>query len=639
MTPWLLLLVWVWPMLLAWPTATLNRGWRTSQLSGTASDPLQQSPRDRADGLRRALLVLGPLPALLAALSLPIGSQLDLPWLFLGTTLGLDATARVYLLFTAILWLAAGLYTAFVFRTTADTGRFRVMFLLAMAGNLWLILGQDLFSFYAGFAIMGIAAYGLVIHDGSPAALRAGKVYLVMALFGELSLFVALVIIAQQTGTTLPTAEDLTQLTGLPIALLIIGLGVKAGLVPLHLWLPLAHPAAPIPASALLSGAMIKVAMLGWLRFLPVGAIALPDWGGLLAAVGLLTLFYVLPIGLVQADPKVILAYSSISKMGLLMLCLGLMLTEPALAPVGITAISLYAAQHALVKGGLFLGVGLRKQAGPAMVQPLILSGLILLALALAGAPLTSGAVVKYELKPVLNGAEWPWVAAAVVVASVGTSLLMARFIWVCVRTQPHSKPGYLWPGLAWVMLIAQVLLFPFVLGKPASWLSGWLPIALGFGFAGLIALGAWRHPDWLRPVVGLIPPGDLIVLARPSGRLVVAAWQRLWQPIARARARVAQTAARGFEIVFARPEADPERILRHWPVAGGIWLGIILILLLALLGQSLTLQGITGGWADLKALSEHQEETGSSEPVKNRTGQHTSATVPIRPNRDSSPP
>jgi formate hydrogenlyase subunit 3/multisubunit Na+/H+ antiporter MnhD subunit len=533
------------------------------------------------------LPILGPLPALLAALWLPVDSELDLPWLFLGTALGLDPMARVYLLFTATLWLAAGIYTSFALRDSAHAGRFRAFFLLAMAGNLWLIVGQDLFSFYAGFAMMGLASYGLVVHDGNPAALRAGKVYLVMALAGEVSLFAALVMIAQQTGTTQPTPEDLTQLSGLPIALILLGLGVKAGLVPLHLWLPLAHPAAPIPASALLSGAMIKVAMLGWLRFLPVGAVALPDWGALLAAGGLVTLFYALPIGLVQADPKVILAYSSISKMGLLILCLGLVLMEPALAPVGVAALGFYAAQRGLLKGGLFLGVGLRKQAASARAQPWILGGLVLLALALAGAPFTSGAVAKDALKPILSAADWPWVAAAVVVSSVGTSLLMARFIWVCARTRSHPQPGYLWPGLAWALLVALMALFPFVLGKPASWVSGWLPVLLGLGFASLIALGALRNPDWLRPVIGLIPPGDLLVLATPIRRLAITGWGLVWRPIDGARMRVTQAVRHHLEQRLTRPEADSERGLRHWPVAGGLWLGITAVLLVALLAAS----------------------------------------------------
>jgi hydrogenase-4 component B len=114
------------------------------------------------------------------------------------------------------------------------------------------------------------------------------------------------------------------RLDGLAIGLLLLGLGVKAGMVPLHIWLPLAHPAAPVAASAVLSGTMIKTALLGWMRFLPVGAVALPEWGGLLAGAGTLTLLFALPIGLTQSDPKVVLAYSSISKMGLMMLVLGL---------------------------------------------------------------------------------------------------------------------------------------------------------------------------------------------------------------------------------------------------------------------------------------------------------------------------
>jgi NADH:ubiquinone oxidoreductase subunit 5 (subunit L)/multisubunit Na+/H+ antiporter MnhA subunit len=335
---------------------------------------------------------------------------------------------------------------------------------------------------------------------------------------------------------------------------------------------------------------MIKVAILGWLRFLPVGTIALPEWGGLLTAAGLLTLFYVLPVGVVQSDPKVILAYSSISKMGLLILCLGLVLMEPGLAPVGVAAMTIYAAQHGLVKGGLFLGVGLRKQAlgSPGLIQPLVLGGLVVLALALAGAPFTSGAIAKDGLKPVLTGADWPWIAAAVTVAALGTTLLMARFLWVVgLRTKRHAQPGLLWPGLAWALIIMLVLLFPFVLGKPASWISGWVTFALGATFAGLVAIGAWRNPAWLSPVIGIIPAGDLLVLAQPIGRLLVRLGQWLWRPIEAMQMRIRKAAIGGFELIFARPEVDSERRLRRWPVAGGLWLGIIVALMLALLGQS----------------------------------------------------
>ncbi|MBK1704902.1 complex I subunit 5 family protein [Halochromatium glycolicum] len=614
--PWLLVAAWVWPLLLAWPVAGQGGSWRASSATDgavTAAVPSTAPITVPSKAHWRGFLtILGPLPALLAALLLPVGTRLELPWLFLGTALELDPVGQVYLLFTAMLWLIASVYSAFSLRTAEHAGRFGALFLLAMAGNLWLIVGQDLFSFYAGFAMMGLASYGLVIHDATPSALRAGKVYLVMALLGEVSLFAALVIIAQQTGSTEPSPEDLAQLTALPIALVLLGLGVKAGLVPLHLWLPLAHPAAPVPASAVLSGTMIKVALLGWLRFLPVGTQALPEWGGLLAAGGLLTLFYALPVGLVQADPKAILAYSSVSKMGLLMLVLGLVLMEPALAPVGVAGIALYAASHALAKGGLFLGVGLRKQAAlrPALVQPLVLGGLLFLALALVGAPFTSGAVAKYALKPVIEGADWPWVAAAVTVSTVGTTLLMGRLIWVSAGTRTHSAPGYLWPGIAWALLIALVALFPFVLGKATSWTTNSVAVPLGVVLATLVALAAWRNPDWLKPLIGLIPAGDLIVLSRPIGALVKAFGGWLWRPLGRSAARIARFAIDRYERVCNEPPGDVERGLRAWSVAGALWIGILALLVLALLsGEPLVDNGEASDQVGIQADSGRQAE------------------------------
>lgn len=559
MMDWLLLLSWIWPLLLAAVAPSARFWW--------------------APGL-------GALPALITALVLPLGTTLELPWLFLGTTLGLDALTQVYLVFTSLLWLVAGVYAAFAHRGGEHAGRFNLLFLLAMAGNLWLIVGHDLFSFYVGFAIMGLSSYGLVIHDGRPASLRAGKVYLVMALFGEVCLFAAMVLIASQTGTTVPSAEDLVVLDGLAIALLLLGLGVKAGMVPLHIWLPLAHPAAPIAASAVLSGTMIKTALLGWMRFLPVGALALPEWGGLLASAGTLTLLYALPIGLGQSDPKVVLAYSSISKMGLMMLVLGLALIEPALAPVAIAGIAFYAASHALVKGGLFLGVGMRKHAAtqPPMIQALVLGALVFLALSLAGAPFTSGAVAKYGLKPVFGAFDWVWISAVVGVSTFATTLLMVRFVWVSLRTQTHPEAGYRWPGVAWGVLIALVLLSPLAFGKPSAWMTNLVnvPLALNLGLVAL--LFALLRPKLLRPLVDRIPPGDILALYTPVQAHAFNWLQRADQRWKGQVAEVEQYAVGAFDHIFGAPGGDTERGLRQWPVAGGVWVGISTLLLVFVL-------------------------------------------------------
>uniref|UniRef100_UPI003593B2BC proton-conducting transporter transmembrane domain-containing protein n=1 Tax=Thiocapsa sp. TaxID=2024551 RepID=UPI003593B2BC len=157
------------------------------------------------------------VPALVAALSVPIGESLDLPWLLLGARLGLDEIGRIFLIFTSILWIAAGIHAVASMRGSPHVGRFNTFFLLAMAGNLWLIVGQDLVSFYAGFALMGISSYALVIHEGDRGALKAGKVYLVLTLGAELALFAALVMIASTTGSIVPTPEDLVELDDLAI--------------------------------------------------------------------------------------------------------------------------------------------------------------------------------------------------------------------------------------------------------------------------------------------------------------------------------------------------------------------------------------------------------------------------------------
>ncbi len=541
---------------------------------------------------------VGALPALAAGLLVPIGESLDLPWLLLGTRLGLDETARIFLLFTATLWTIAGFSASQALRGTGAAGRFRVFFLLAMTGNLWLIIGQDLVSFYAGFALMGLASYGLVIHNGDRAALRAGKVYLALTLVGELALFLALVLIASQIGGLLPEPEDLADLQGTAIALLILGLGIKAGLVPLHVWVPLAYPAAPVAAAAVLSGAMSKVALLGWLRFLPLGEVASPEWGSFMVFLGMATLLYALPVGLLQSDPRTLLAYSSIGKAGLFVLVLGLILIEPALAPIGIAGLVLYAAHHALVKGALFLGVGLRGwSTRQGTLQGWILGGLILLALAMAGAPLTSGALAKFAIKPILEPTDWAWLNPAMALVTLLTALLMLRFIHAVSRQPRPPGAGLDWSraggaGMArataaWAILVVLVALLPFALGGPDAWVTNTTLMSIALLMAMPLLLVARRRPAVLRPLEGMVPPGDLLVLLRPIRISLL--W--LLRQLLRGSDLVLQGAKSRIGARIDRldpPSQDPERLMRAWPTAGLLWLGILMgLLILAALIRS----------------------------------------------------
>ncbi len=516
---------------------------------------------------------LAAVPALCAALLVPIGTELELPWLLAGASFRLDEIGRIFLLFTAILWLVAGVYAWAGMRGDPQASRFSIFFLLAMAGNIWLIVSHDLIGFYTGFALMGLSSYGLVIHHGDRAALRAGKVYLVLTLCAEVTLFAAIVLIAAKTGSLSPSADELATLDDLTIALLLLGLAVKAGLVPLHVWLPLAHPAAPIPASAVLSGTMIKVAILGWLRYLPVGAIALPEWGLLFIFVGLLTAFVAIPIGLVQSEPKTLLAYSSISKMGLMALILGVMLMEPGVAPLATVGLALYAGHHALTKGGLFLGVGLRRSA-PA--QPFVLIGITWLALSLAAVPLTSGAVAKYVVKPALTGIDWSWFGVPIALTTLATAWLMARLLWIIWSQRPAPRSELKWAVVAWAALPTLVLLYPLVLGSPGAWLTDAGLILAAVVLALPVALLAQSRPRAPATVIESVPAGDLLRLVRPT----IIAWRWLAARILRAadralgRARIRATTI--FRALAQQPLPDLDRTLRAWTVSGGLWLAII---------------------------------------------------------------
>ena len=162
------------------------------------------------------------------------------------------------------------------------------------------------------FTLASLAAYGLVVHDDTPAARRAGTVYIALAVLGEALLLMGFVLLAAGAPDgSLLIRDAVAALSTSPwrnaaLAFLILGFGLKIGLVPLHVWMPLTYSAAPIPAAAVLSGAAVKAGVIGLIRFLPFET-GLPGWGEVLAAVGLLSAFYGVAIGVTQTNPKTVL--------------------------------------------------------------------------------------------------------------------------------------------------------------------------------------------------------------------------------------------------------------------------------------------------------------------------------------------
>lgn len=551
-------------------------------------------------GGRPSVVRLAPwaaLPAWLLALVGPTGKSVELGWIMLGTRLGLDATGQVFLYFTALLWGVCGAFGRAYLADDPVRERFFLFHLLAMSGNFGLILALDAPGFYACFALMSFSSYGLVIHQRSPEALRAGRIYLYLVVLGELMLFAALVLIcASAASTRLPVAAG-SEISSLAFGLVVAGFGIKAGLLPLHVWLPLAHPVAPTPASAVLSGAMIKAGLIGWLRFLPLGQSTVPACGGLLAVLGMSAAFFGVLAGLAQRNPKTVLAYSSISQMGLITLGVGASLLSPENGSAFQGAVLLLALHHGLAKGALFLGVGVAQAAG-ARHRAWVGVGLLLPALALAGAPWTSGALAKTALKSATGALPPAWADALAVLlplAAIGTTLLMARFLilaWPRESDEGHLNAGLVVP---WGLLLAAVALTFYlwsVVVQPAgigsdpsaAWTAAW-PVLVG----AVLGLSGWKWGrGWSSRVP--IPAGDLLALVEAA-----ASWLRCYSPALATTAtdpaaphsagKVPGWLATGNRLAsqLRRGEAGMQR----WSVSGVVFLsiGATLVLLLVAIG------------------------------------------------------
>lgn len=453
-------------------------------------------------------LALACLPALVMVFAQP--PPVDLPWLWVGERWGHgDELSRAWLGFTALLWACASVFGASSLAADARQLRFWYFWLLALAGNLLLIIASDALSFYLGFSAMSLAAYGLVVHLGGPEPRRAGRLYLQLAVLGELLLLAGLLLRSHAAGGDFSfTAWERVPLDGVTLLLLFLGLGLKAGFWPLHLWLPLAHPAAPAPASAVLSGAMLKAGILGLWRCLPTADPLLAAWSAPLLVAGMFGALYAVLLGLCSSRAKATLAWSSVSQMGWFLMVLALAWRHPAQASALATLLVLYGVHHGLAKGALFLAAGLCHEGRLRWPAGLLLS---VPALALMGLPLSSGGAVKTALKEAWSASAYsvwqPWLS----LGSAGTALLLLRALWLLQRDAAHAPPcpPPLAQRLPWALLSSLPLLLPWFwpqlrlpllasLNVDGVWKLLW-PLLLAATLASLAVRRGWSVPPLLR--------------------------------------------------------------------------------------------------------------------------------------------
>lgn len=385
-------------------------------------------PIKRIGEWRFFLVPLSVLPALWVTVFLPLDIKNEVPWLFLGSVITLDVVAKYCLMFASILWGIAALFSISYLKSDPRKTRFFIYFLLAMTGNFGLILSQDGYGYLTFFTLMSLASYGLIVQKESAKAFSAGKNYIKWAILGEVLLFLGLVWLIKTNDLQMNIEAPDSFLSRWHMALLIFGFGIKAGLMPMHVWLPKAHPVAPVPASAILSGVMVKAGVLGWLKFLPLGQQSDLWLGSMMLILGFTSTFMAAVLGAGRENPKEVLAYSTISQLGIISAIVGLVLIKPETYLTLMPVIIFYMFHHGIMKAILFLSAGLTECFKRSKVWSVSLWVTIAFAaLSLIGAPFTSGAIAKSSLKAAIDGQNW--LILVISFTAVATSCLMASYI------------------------------------------------------------------------------------------------------------------------------------------------------------------------------------------------------------------
>jgi len=323
-----------------------------------------------------------------------------------GLRLQVSGLSIIIAIVSLLLWLAVSIYSISYIKT--DLVRYYSLLLIVLGSVHGTVLAKDLISFYVFFELTTVATYFLIIHKKNSDAFQAGYKYILMTLIGAFLILLSIILVYVDTGSY--EVIVFTKHGGfIAPVLFLLGCFIKAGVVPLHTWLPDAHPAAPSPVSAFLSGMMIKIGAYGIIRFIfPMLNLDLPAanfrelLNVLVMSIGVVSMLIGVLLALAQTDVKRLLAYHSISQMGYILLGIGLG------TKLGLAGGLYHIVNHAMFKGLLFLCLGavtystgtrkLDKLGGLWKKMPITTSTGIIAALAISGIPPFNGFASKTVL-------------------------------------------------------------------------------------------------------------------------------------------------------------------------------------------------------------------------------------------------
>ena len=276
----------------------------------------------------------------------------------MGLHFTVDGFRRIYVVIAALMWLVSGQFSPEYFAHYRNRNRYYLFLLVTLGATEAIFLSADLYTTFVFFEIMSLCSYVWVAQDETTGSLRAGTTYLAVAVIGGMVLLMGIFLLQHQVGTLMIDQLAAACAGKKPYAAalcMLVGFGAKAGAYPIHIWLPKAHPVAPAPASALLSGILTKTGIFGILVISCRILVHDPAWGGFVLLVGTVTMFLGALLALFSVNFKRTLACSSVSQIGFILVgvgMLGLLEEHNTLAARGSF---LHMVNHSLFKLILFL--------------------------------------------------------------------------------------------------------------------------------------------------------------------------------------------------------------------------------------------------------------------------------------------
>ena len=329
-----------------------------------------------------------------------------------GLSFALDGFRVIYGCVAAFMWMMAAALSKEYFTHHKNRNRFYLFLLWTLGATMGVFLSADLYTTFIFFEIMSFTSYVWVAQEENAPSLRAAGTYLAVAVIGGLVLLMGIFMLYHQVGTF--AIEELSQaavacsdksILYVAGCCMLVGFGAKAGAFPLHIWLPKAHPVAPAPASALLSGILTKTGIYGTLLLSCNLFLHDAPWGALILIIGVITMFGGALLAVFSVDLKHTLACSSMSQIGFILVGIGmqgLLREENALAVHGTL---LHMVNHSLIKLVLFLAAGvvymnahalnLNEIRGFGRKKPLLKGIFLVGALAIGGIPFFGGYISK----------------------------------------------------------------------------------------------------------------------------------------------------------------------------------------------------------------------------------------------------